>query len=253
MECRILEKRQCEITQGYNNNHNAIDIVGGGYTLDNVIAHSDGTIIFHQDGYGNAKGSTGNASYGNCVKIQHGTGFCTLYAHMQKGLKVKYGEKVKAGQVLGYMSDSGNAYGGHLHWEVWKDDVRIDPTEYLNKDFESNTPSSSQYKVGDIVTINGVYISSTSTEKLTPAITKGTITRIVEYARNPYLLDNGNIGWTNDDCIVDSTIKTLKSIDEIAKDVINGNYGNQPERQQRLEAEGYNYREVQNRVNQLLS
>lgn len=253
MECRILEKRQCEITQGYNNNHNAIDIVGGGYTLDNVIAHSDGTIIFHQDGYGNAKGSTGNASYGNCVKIDHGNGYCTLYAHMQKGLSVKSGQFVKAGQRLGYMSNSGNAYGGHLHWEVWKDNVRIDPTNYLNADLWVEEPVENEHKLGEVVTINGVYVSSTSTEKLNPAITRGTITKIVEGARNPYLLDNGNIGWTNDACIVDSTIKTLKSIDEVAKDVINGNYGNQPERQQRLEAEGYNYREVQNRVNQLLS
>lgn len=250
MECRILEKGRCEVTQGYNGNHNAIDIVGGGYTLDNVIAHSNGTIIFHQDGYGNAKGSTGNPSYGNCVKIQHGTGFCTLYAHMQKGLKVKYGEKVKAGQVLGYMSDSGNAYGGHLHWEVWKDGVRINPTEYLNKDLF--TKQTNKYKVGDVVTINGVYVSSNSTEKLNPIIKKGTITKIVEGARNPYLLDNGNIGWVNDGCITSGNT-SKKSIDEVAELVIKGYYGNQPERQQRLEAEGYNYREVQNRVNQLLS
>lgn len=48
-----------------------------------------------------------------------------------------------------------------------------------------------------------------------------------------------------------TTTKT-KSIDEVAKDVIAGKYGNQPERQKKLEAEGYNYREVQNKVNQLL-
>lgn len=60
-----------------------------------------------------------------------------------------------------------------------------------------------KYKVGDVVDINGVYVSSNSTEKLTPAIKKGTITKIVEGARNPYLLDNGNIGWVNDECIVE--------------------------------------------------
>ena len=64
---------------------------------------------------------------------------------------------------------------------------------------------TNKYKVGDVVSINGVYVSSTSTEKLQPAITKGTITRIVEGARNPYLLDNGNIGWVNDTCIVGSS------------------------------------------------
>lgn len=134
MKCKVLEKRQCEITQGYSDNHNAVDIVGGGYTLDYVVAHSDGKVVFCQDGYGNIKGSTGNASYGNCVKIDHGNGYQTLYAHMRSGLSVKNGDSVKKGQKLGYMSDSGNAYGGHLHFEVWKDSKRIDPTLYINTD-----------------------------------------------------------------------------------------------------------------------
>lgn len=115
-------------------------------------------------------------------------------------------------------------------------------------------PTTTARKVGDVVNINGVYVSSTSTSKLRPLKTKGKITKIVAGARNPYLLENGNIGWVNDACIVGSTttVPKKKSIDEVARDVINGKYGNQPERQKRLEAEGYNYREVQNRVNQML-
>lgn len=143
MQCRVLEKKECEITQGYNDNHHANDVVGGGYTLDYVVAHTDGKVIFCQDGYGNMKGSTGNASYGNCVKIDHGNGYATLYAHMQKGLLVKNGEFVKKGQRLGYMSDSGNANGGHLHFEVWKDGIRINPTEYLDKDLFTETVEKS--------------------------------------------------------------------------------------------------------------
>lgn len=68
--------------------------------------------------------------------------------------------------------------------------------------YPTPTPTPTKYKVGDVVNINGVYISSDSTEKLVPAITKGTITKIIVGARNPYLLDNGNIGWVNDSCIV---------------------------------------------------
>ena len=118
---------------------------------------------------------------------------------------------------------------------------------------EKPTPTTLSRKEGDVVTINGVYVSSTSTQKLRPLKTKGTITKIIEEARNPYLLDNGNIGWVNDDCIVSTTTETnKKSIDEVARLVIRGDFGNQPERQKRLEAEGYNYREVQNRVNQML-
>ena len=203
MKCRVLEKGNCEITQGYHSGHLANDIVGGGYTLDYVVTHTDGKVIFCQDGYNNVKGSTGNASYGNFVKIEHKNGYATLYAHMQKGLLVKNGEYVKKGQRLGYMGDSGNAYGAHLHFEVWKDGVRINPENYINSNLY-NEETKQKYKVGDKVTINGVFVSSESTEKLNPLIKTGTITKIINNVRNPYLLDNGNIGWVNDSVIVNN-------------------------------------------------
>ena len=55
--------------------------------------------------------------------------------------------------------------------------------------------------VGDTVTINGVYVSSSSTKKLIPSVTTGMITRIIPGAKNPYLINNGNVGWVNDSCI----------------------------------------------------
>lgn len=58
------------------------------------------------------------------------------------------------------------------------------------------------YKIGDTVLINGVYISSVDDNKLTPLINEGTITRIIENARNPYLLNDGDIGWVNNDTII---------------------------------------------------
>lgn len=70
-------------------------------------------------------------------------------------------------------------------------------------DYKGVEPTPMKHKVGEVVEINGVYTSSTSTEKLKPAINKGTITKIVEGTRNPYLLDNGNIGWINDECIIE--------------------------------------------------
>ena len=66
-------------------------------------------------------------------------------------------------------------------------------------------------KVGDVVTINGVYTSSTSTNKLSPAVKTGTITKIIPNARNPYLLNNGNIGWVNDGCIVSGQAKPVSN------------------------------------------
>lgn len=61
-------------------------------------------------------------------------------------------------------------------------------------------PNSTKYKVGDIVNINGIYVSKDSKEKLKPAITSGTITKIYPELRNPYLIGNGT-GFVNDACI----------------------------------------------------
>ena len=132
---RALKSGLCEVTQDYKAGvHNGIDIVRQGYQLDYIVAHSDGKIIQAQDGLGNMKGTN---SYGNYVKIDHGNGYCTLYAHMQKGISVRNGQYVKKGQVLGYMGNTGNSYGAHLHFEVWKGGTRINPTEYLEKDLPS--------------------------------------------------------------------------------------------------------------------
>lgn len=88
---------------------------------------------------------------------------------------------------------------------TWTEHGKSNFLEYVKKP----TPTPTKYKIGDVVNINGVYVSSTSTEKLKPAITRGTITKIIDGARNPYLLDNGNIGWVNDSCIVTTTTKYL--------------------------------------------
>ena len=76
-----------------------------------------------------------------------------------------------------------------------------------------NITHTLKHKLGDIVKINKVYVSSESANPLTPAITKGKITRIIDSARNPYLLENGNIGWVNDSCIIDekTDIRTIKN------------------------------------------
>lgn len=203
---RVIEGGYCEITQGYKNGvHNGIDIVNRGYTLGYITAHSDGVVVETR----NDCNSFESGSYGNYVKIKHDNGYYTLYAHgAYHSVNVSKGKKVSKGDRLMYMGNTGYSFGGHLHFEVRNNnDVRIDPTPYLDSNLP-NIPSPTpvkKYQIGDIVNINGVYVSSTSTEKLTPAITKGKITRIVE-ARNPYLLDDGYIGWVNDECIINEVI-----------------------------------------------
>jgi hypothetical protein len=155
IKCRILKSGYCELTQWYGvNGHLGIDIVGKNYTLDTVKAHSEGTVVMTQTGHGNNQGSTGNASYGNMVKIEHSSGCYTLYAHLDS-VYVKNGQKVAKGQEIGYMGNTGNSYGGHLHFEVWKDNNRIDPYSYLDKDlFDSVTPTVSRDENKDQLKVN---------------------------------------------------------------------------------------------------
>ena len=135
---RVLESGICEITQEYKGlQHGGIDIVNKGYTLGNIVAHTEGQVVEVRN---NCTGFESSGSYGNYVKIKHSNGYYTLYAHMAYGsIKVSKGQKVNKGQVLGYMGATGTAYGGHLHFEVRNtSDVRIDPTSYL----DANLPNS---------------------------------------------------------------------------------------------------------------
>ena len=248
---RVLRSGYAEITQGYKgSSHSGIDIVKKGYMLDYITAHSDG-VVTRVISNVNLNTPKDSSNPGNMVVIDHGNGYTTRYLHLQYGsVKVKPKDKVTKGQILGYMGNTGYSFGGHLHFDVLKNNVKIDPTPYLNTEFPQNKVTHN-YKVGDAVTINGVYTSSSSIYKLKPLKNKGTITRIVTGAKNSYLIDNGNIGWTNDACITNSN-STLKSIDVIAKEVIKGLWGNGNERKTRLTAAGYNYNEIQKRVNELL-
>ena len=216
-KARVLESGICEVTQGYNKLvHDGIDIVRDGYQLDNIVAHSDGKVIqVIKNCNINTNGENGNSldvnNPGNMIKLDHGNGYYTRYLHLAYGsVSVNVGDEVKKGKILGYMGNTGYSFGGHLHFEVWKNNERIDPTQYLENDFIIED-SFTKYKVGDMVTINGVYISSTSNNKLRPLVTKGKITKIILDARNPYLLEDGKIGWVNDNVIVSDSIKYLSN------------------------------------------
>lgn len=67
---------------------------------------------------------------GNSVTISHGNGFTTVYGHMSK-FAVKAGKKVKRGEVIGYIGKTGKAAGPHVHYEVWKDGKKVDPSNYI--------------------------------------------------------------------------------------------------------------------------
>ena len=150
VKTRVLQSGMCEITQSYSEGHGGIDIVREGYRLDNIVAHSDGVVV---EVINNVRGRTPNekSNPGNMVKIDHGNGYQTRYLHMAfDSVKVNVGDKVKRGQVLGYMGDTGYAFGGHLHFEVLKDSKKINPTNFLNSDLPSNSSVNVYYKVKTI-------------------------------------------------------------------------------------------------------
>jgi N-acetylmuramoyl-L-alanine amidase CwlA len=92
----------------------------------------------------------------------------------------------------------------------WTNDEGIDGKQEVKPEPKPEVSNDApKYKVGDTVKINSIYTSSTSTTKLTPARNSGTITSILQGARNPYLLDYV-MGWVNDNVIVSNSSTTSK-------------------------------------------
>ena len=71
--------------------------------------------------------------YGNRVLISHGFGYETTYSHMYK-IKARVGERVKRGEVIGYIGTTGKSTGPHLHYEVHRNGVPVDPIYYFYND-----------------------------------------------------------------------------------------------------------------------
>ncbi len=71
--------------------------------------------------------------YGKMVTIDHGYGYKSMYAHLNR-FAVRKGQKVKRGQLIGYAGSTGKSTGIHLHYELRKDDVPIDPIHFFFND-----------------------------------------------------------------------------------------------------------------------
>lgn len=100
--------------------HRGVDITGSGVYGAPIVAACSGVVTK----------SEYHSSYGNYVMIDHGSGYATLYAHCSR-LAVSVGQEVKAGQVIGYVGNTGHSFGAHLHFETLKDGTRYNPTQEL--------------------------------------------------------------------------------------------------------------------------
>ena len=117
---------------------------GYGYRVDPVykttkfhagldFAAPQGTPIYATaNGTVETAGNTGNG-YGNHVVIHNGYGYTTLFGHMFK-VKVKAGEKVKRGEIIGWVGSTGKSTGPHCHYEVRRNGETVDPVFYFYND-----------------------------------------------------------------------------------------------------------------------
>ncbi len=91
-----------------------------------------GTEIY-ATGDGVVKSPDGGSGYGLHIVIDHGFGYQTLYAHMSR-MAVRPGTKVKRGQIIGYVGNTGVSSGPHLHYEVIKNGEKVNPAYYFYND-----------------------------------------------------------------------------------------------------------------------
>lgn len=89
-----------------------------------IFASGDGKVVEVKNSY---------TGYGQHVIIDHGFGYKTLYAHMSK-FKVRKGQTVKRGDIIGLVGSTGTSTGPHLHYEVIKNGRQIDPANFFFND-----------------------------------------------------------------------------------------------------------------------
>ena len=99
---------------GYRRFHRGLDIGAGHGTP--ILATTDGQVA--RAGWG--------GGYGNVVELRHGGGLATRYGHMSR-ISVSAGQRVRQGQVIGYVGSTGLSTGPHLHYEMFRNGQLIDP------------------------------------------------------------------------------------------------------------------------------
>lgn len=110
-----ISSRFGQRSSGY---HTGLDLCGN--SGDPIVAADNGIVVF----------SDWSGGYGNVVKIDHGNGYVTYYAHCSE-LKVENGDVVSKGQLIATVGSTGNSTGPHLHFEIRYEDEPLNPLEYI--------------------------------------------------------------------------------------------------------------------------
>lgn len=105
---------------GYEKLHDGTDISGAGINGTPILAAYSGTVVLAQSYWG----------YGNCVKIDHGGGVVTLYAHAS-AILVSVGQQVNAGDTIALVGSTGNSTAPHLHFSLIIKGEFVNPLDYV--------------------------------------------------------------------------------------------------------------------------
>jgi murein DD-endopeptidase MepM/ murein hydrolase activator NlpD len=97
-----------------------------------IYAPGDGVVTMARMTYG---------GFGNLITIDHGYGYKTRYAHLnnEKPFAVKVGDRVKRGQLIGYMGNTGRSKGPHLHYEVLENGHQVNPIGFFQRELETDS------------------------------------------------------------------------------------------------------------------
>ena len=128
-EYKITSRFGMRTLRGVTKMHNGIDLVAknknGGSCVDAITAHTGGEIL--AAGY--------SESAGNYVKIRTAPDVVMVYHHFRDKTGFRAGDKIKKGQVIGYMGSTGNSTGAHLHFGIKMGENWVDPEPYLDRDY----------------------------------------------------------------------------------------------------------------------
>lgn len=121
----VFTSRRMHPIYGYVRAHTGIDL--GGRTGDPVFATGDARVELVENG---------GSGYGKQILLNHGFGYKTRYAHLSQ-IRVKPGDKISRGQLIGNLGSTGASTGPHLHYEVIHKGSPVNPINYFNRDMSA--------------------------------------------------------------------------------------------------------------------
>ena len=129
-----IAKNRCKLVSGFGNRYHPVLRYSRPHTGVDLAAKTGTPIYATADGVVTEAGrGQGRSGYGVVIVINHGFGYQTLYAHLSE-VRARIGQKVKRGEMIGWVGSTGLASGSHLHYEVILNGKHVNPVYYFFND-----------------------------------------------------------------------------------------------------------------------